>query len=79
MEISEIKTMADKIKGNIQKVIIGKSNVIDILITAILTGGNVLLEDVPGTGKTVLAKSLSKSIGVDFKRVQFTRTFCHRI
>lgn len=72
MEISEIKTMADKIKGNIQKVIIGKSNVIDILITAILTGGNVLLEDVPGTGKTVLAKSLSKSIGVDFKRVQFT-------
>lgn len=72
MEISDIKIIADKIKTNIQKVIIGKSHVIDILITTILTGGNVLLEDVPGTGKTVLAKSLAKSIGGDFKRVQFT-------
>lgn len=72
MELNEISILGKKIKANIEKVIIGKSNVIDILTTALIAGGHVLLEDVPGTGKTMIAKSLSKSIGADFKRVQFT-------
>jgi MoxR-like ATPase len=72
MEIAEIKELGDKIKSNINKVIIGKENVIDVITASIICGGHVLLEDVPGTGKTVLAKTLAKSIGVDFKRVQFT-------
>lgn len=67
-----IETTAKTINTNIQKVIIGKSNVIDLLITSIIAGGHVLIEDVPGTGKTVLAKSLAKSIDVNFKRIQFT-------
>ncbi|MDR3593592.1 MoxR family ATPase [Clostridium sp.] len=67
-----IKTLSENIKTNIQKVIIGKDNVIDIVITALISGGHVLLEDVPGTGKTVLARSLAKSVDSEFKRVQFT-------
>ena len=72
MEISEIQALGRRIRENIAKVIIGKEDVIDLVVTALLGGGHVLLEDVPGTGKTVLAKSLARSVGVDFKRVQFT-------
>ena len=68
----DVKILANDIKNNIQKVIIGKDKVIDIVVTALICGGHVLLEDVPGTGKTVLARSLAKSVDCDFKRVQFT-------
>lgn len=72
MEISDISKLAGKIKENICKVIVGKEDAVELVITALIAGGHVLLEDVPGTGKTMLAKSLAKSVGVDFKRVQFT-------
>ena len=61
-----------KIRENIQKVIIGKTENIDLILTALLAGGHVLLDDVPGTGKTVLSKSLAKSVEADFNRIQFT-------
>lgn len=61
-----------EIRKNIQKVIIGKSENIDLVLTALLAGGHVLLDDVPGTGKTVLAKSLAKSVDAEFNRIQFT-------
>jgi len=61
-----------KIKDNIGKVIVGKEETIDMLLVSMLCGGHVLLEDVPGTGKTMLIKSLAASVGCSFKRIQFT-------
>lgn len=61
-----------KIKENIAKVMVGQEEVTDLLLTAILSEGHVLIEDVPGMGKTVLASSLSKSISARFSRIQFT-------
>ncbi len=72
MEINQIRDQVSKIKENIEKVIIGKGAIIELILTALLANGHVLLEDVPGTGKTVLAKSLAKSMEADFKRIQFT-------
>jgi len=72
MNNKEIKQFADKIRENISKVIVGKEQVINMVLVALFSKGHVLLEDVPGLGKTVLAKSLSKSINCQFKRVQFT-------
>ena len=60
------------IKLNVNRVIVGKEEVIDLLLIALLAEGHILLEDVPGLGKTVLAKALARSIGGEFKRVQFT-------
>lgn len=61
-----------EVKANIQKVMVGKHHVIDLVLTALLAGGHVLLEDVPGTGKTLLAKTLAKSVQAEFSRIQFT-------
>lgn len=72
MEIREIQHKSQKICDNMEKVIVGKRDVIEYVLVAFLAGGHVLLEDVPGTGKTMLAKSLAASFGMEFKRVQFT-------
>ena len=61
-----------RIKENVSRVIVGKEAVTDLLLAALTAGGHVLLEDVPGTGKTVLAKSLAKSMDLAFGRIQFT-------
>ncbi|MFD3447829.1 AAA family ATPase [Microbacteriaceae bacterium 4G12] len=62
----------NNMKSNISKVIIGKDDVIELLVIALIARGHVLLEDVPGTGKTTLAKSLAKTIDGEFSRLQFT-------
>ena len=72
MEFNEIKLISGRIKENVEKVIIGKGKVIDYMVTAIIAGGHVLIEDTPGTGKTMLAKSIAKSIDGKFNRIQFT-------
>ena len=66
------KELAEKVLGNINKVIVGKEETAKLLLTAILADGHVLLEDVPGTGKTKLAKTLAKSLDADYARIQFT-------
>lgn len=72
MEIVQAASILKTIKENMNKVIIGKSEVIDLVLTALLSGGHILLEDVPGTGKTKLAKSLARSLDLPFSRIQFT-------
>ena len=61
-----------KIKDNVSQVMIGKEQVTELLLAALAADGHVLLEDVPGTGKTVLAKSMAKSMDFSFGRIQFT-------
>ena len=72
MDIREISTLAKKITDNIGKVIVGRQETLELLATSLIAGGHVLLDDVPGTGKTVMAKSLAKSVDCNFARIQFT-------
>lgn len=66
------KEQLDKVLDNIEKVIIGKREVAELSLAALLAGGHVLLEDVPGVGKTMMVRALAKSMGAKFKRIQFT-------
>jgi MoxR-like ATPase len=64
-----IADSANKLRDNIQKVIVGKNEVIDLALSAILCEGHILFEDVPGIGKTTLARALSISLGCSFQRI----------
>lgn len=72
MDTKRFQSYASRLTENCKKVIMGKDDVIRQIIICFLCGGNVLLEDVPGTGKTMLLRAFSKSIGGDFRRIQFT-------
>lgn len=71
-EIRQVQETARVVRQSVSHVIIGKEEIIDLLIVALLCEGHVLFEDVPGIGKTTLAKSLAKSLGCAFQRIQFT-------
>ena len=67
-----IKEVAERVKANVGRVIVGKDEIIELILVALLCEGHILLEDVPGIGKTTLAKAVAKSLGCSFKRIQFT-------
>ena len=67
-----VSELAGRVKENINKVIVGKSGVVEFLLVALLCEGHVLIEDVPGIGKTTLAKAAARSLGCSFQRIQFT-------
>lgn len=66
------RALYDKVMNNMEKVIVGKRDVLTLILTSMVAGGHVLIEDVPGTGKTKLAKALAKSFDTEFSRIQFT-------
>jgi MoxR-like ATPase len=70
--VKRIKETGNKIKENVERVIVGKSEVVELVIVTLLCEGHILIDDVPGIGKTMLAKSIAKSLGCSFGRIQFT-------
>ena len=71
-EIDKAKQLAEKIVRNVEKVMVGKSDAVRLAVIALISQGHLLIEDAPGLGKTMLARSLAKSIHCSFKRIQFT-------
>jgi MoxR-like ATPase len=70
--VTNIVSFAEAVRSNVGRVIVGKTAAVDLLIVALLCGGHALLEDVPGIGKTMLARALTISLGLDFRRLQCT-------
>ncbi len=70
--MSKIQETGDRVLANVERVIVGKHHEVRLALVALLCRGHLLIEDVPGTGKTVLAKAIAKSLGCTFRRIQFT-------
>jgi MoxR-like ATPase len=72
MDLNEVRALADAVRGEVRKAVVGQDETIDLLLTALLVGGHVLIEGVPGTAKTLLTQAFAVSLALDFGRVQFT-------
>ncbi len=72
VNIENVRVLGERVTANVEKVILGKHREIQLALIALLCQGHVLIEDVPGVGKTMLARSLAKSLGLTFRRIQFT-------
>jgi MoxR-like ATPase len=70
--MNEVQALAERLFANIERVIIGKRKVVELVVVGLLSQGHILIEDVPGVGKTMLARALAKSLGCTFRRIQFT-------
>ena len=70
--IEPVQSLSQKISANVERVILGKHNEVELALIALLCQGHLLIEDVPGVGKTMLARAIAKSLGCTFKRIQFT-------
>ena len=71
-EVAQVRDTAERLRASVERVIVGNRHVVDLALVALLCEGHILLEDVPGTGKTTLAKALARSLDCSFRRIQFT-------
>ena len=72
MDVQDIRAIADGIRGEVRKAVVGQDEVIDLMLTSLLVGGHILLEGVPGTAKTLIARTFAASLSLQFGRIQFT-------
>jgi MoxR-like ATPase len=72
MEMTDVKEFGERLIGNLERVIVGKRHALELVVIGLLCQGHILIEDVPGVGKTMLARSLAKSLDCSFSRIQFT-------
>src|ERR1700719_988599 len=72
MELGEIRAVADGIRGEVRKAVVGQDDVIELMLTSLLVGGHILLEGVPGTAKTLLTQAFAAGLALQFGRIQFT-------
>lgn len=72
MEITRVSELSRKVIDEVERAIVGKRELLEMIMAAVLAGGHVLLEDYPGLGKTLIARSFASALGLDFKRIQFT-------
>jgi MoxR-like ATPase len=72
MEVPAIHELTEAIRGEVRKALVGQDDVIDLMLTSLLVGGHILLEGVPGTGKTLLAQAFAATLAINFGRIQFT-------
>src|SRR5262245_63022527 len=70
--VASIRESGERVAANVERVIVGKHQEVRLALVALLCQGHLLIEDVPGTGKTVLAKAIARSLGCSFRRIQFT-------
>ena len=68
----EVREVYERLLGSVRRAVVGKDRVVDLSLISLLAGGHVLLTDIPGVGKTTLARAISSSIAADFSRIQFT-------
>ncbi len=71
-DVTAIRTIAERLQDSVERVIVGKTDVVRLALVALLCEGHILLDDVPGVGKTMLARSIARSLGCTFRRIQFT-------
>ena len=74
IDLTEFQSRVDQLRNAITEVVVGQERAVDLILTAILANGHVLVEGVPGVAKTLLTRLISKLIDADFKRIQFTPT-----
>ena len=71
-EIAKASELSKKIISEVERAVVGKRDLLEMIMASVLAGGHVLLEDYPGLGKTLIARSFASALGLDFKRIQFT-------
>jgi len=71
-DISKVSTTTKQVIAEVERAVVGKRALLEMMMASVLAGGHILLEDFPGLGKTLIARSFATALGLDFKRIQFT-------